>query len=435
MREESQTLRRSRKGVAVEHQGAKPQAPVEEALGRWRRKASEVLMAVVALAHLPGAVLAVLGYAPAMPAPLLTAGLTAYGVMAAAAVLWRMDHELRLRLFFTGAFAAIVVLNLGRPQGPYAQVGLATLPVLVSVVAGIRAGRMAVPACLAILVAAPVLRSQPAVIRALDLGRLPQLPLQELAVQGVAQASFMIGLLVLLDVYQRFLMETLAAQRRTSAELAAAQREIAEVGDEERRRLGQELHDGVCQQLTAALWRGEELARRAEDGAALRGEDFRLMTSLLSESIEETRNVSLGLWPLDEEPGALERALTLLARRVGDAARVRCEFSTSGDVRLEDPDAAQHLYRVAQEALSNAVRHAGARLITLELKGSGEELALRVEDDGRGMPDGAEGEGMGLRTMTYRAQLLGGELSVERAAGGGTCITCRAPRPRVEGTS
>ncbi len=107
---------------------------------------------------------------------------------------------------------------------------------------------------------------------------------------------------------------------------------------------------------------------------------------------------------------------------------MRCEFITNGDVRVPDPAIAQHLYRIGQEALSNAVRHAHARRICVELRGSDGELILQVQDDGAGLPAERPAGGMGLRTMAYRAQILDGEFAVAPAPGGGTRVTCRVPR-------
>ncbi len=116
-----------------------------------------------------------------------------------------------------------------------------------------------------------------------------------------------------------------------------------------------------------------------------------------------------------------------MAKRMREVAAVRCEFRVVGDVRVPDPEAAQHLYRIAQEALSNAVRHAKPSRITVELRGGNGELTLQVEDDGAGMPAVLPADGMGLRTMAYRAQIINGKLTVDAAPGGGTRVVCRVP--------
>ena len=111
---------------------------------------------------------------------------------------------------------------------------------------------------------------------------------------------------------------------------------------------------------------------------------------------------------------------------------MRCECMTAGDVRVADPEVAQHLYRIAQEALSNAVRHAKASRIRVVFRGTDSEFTLQVEDDGAGLPVELPASGMGLRTMRYRAQILEGELTVAPAPGGGTLVTCRVPRSEGE---
>jgi signal transduction histidine kinase len=110
---------------------------------------------------------------------------------------------------------------------------------------------------------------------------------------------------------------------------------------------------------------------------------------------------------------------------------VLCAFQTSGDVEMPDLDAAQHLYRIAQEAINNAVRHARAGQVRVELHGCGDSLLLLVQDDGIGLPDPVPSRGMGLRTMKNRARLLDGELTIEPVPGGGVRIACRAPRDRA----
>jgi signal transduction histidine kinase len=259
--------------------------------------------------------------------------------------------------------------------------------------------------------------------------------------QTAALAAFLAALIVLLGRFHRFMLDALAAQEREAVERSAAQRkvesemrererlerEIAGIGDEERRRLGRELHDGVCQQVTAALLRCQALERRLERGGTLSGKDFETPSTLLAESIDEAHNVARGLCPLEPDPEALAPALRALAKRIQEISAVRCEFLATGDVRVPDPAMAQHLYRIAQEALSNAVRHAHANRITVELRGSDGELTLQVEDDGVGLPAALPAGGMGLRTMAYRAQVLDGHLTVAPALGGGTRVTCRVP--------
>jgi signal transduction histidine kinase len=240
--------------------------------------------------------------------------------------------------------------------------------------------------------------------------------------------------MVLLHRFHRLLSDAftqrMAAQRKMEDEMNERQRlerEIAIVGDGERRRLGQELHDGVCQQVTAALLRCQALERRLERGGVLSDADFAPLSSLLADTIDDAHNVARGLCPLEPHPDALAPALRAVTRRMQEVAAVRCEFRAVGDVRVPDPEAAQHLYRIAQEALSNAVQHAKPSRITVELRRDNGELTLQVEDDGVGMPAALPAGGMGLRTMAYRARIINGELTVDPALGSGTRVICRMP--------
>jgi two-component system CheB/CheR fusion protein len=250
--------------------------------------------------------------------------------------------------------------------------------------------------------------------------------------QAAVLASILALVWILLDRFHRFLLGALAAQCREMRERQRLEREIAGLGDRERRRLGQDLHDGVCQQVTAALLRCQALERRLERGGSVSGTDFAPLSSLLADTIDEAHNIARGLCPLEPDPEALAPALRALTKRMQKVVAVRCECVTAGDVRVTDPEVAQHLYRIAQEALSNAVRHAKASRISLEFRGTDSEFTLQVEDDGVGLPAASPAGGMGLRTMTYRAQILGGQLTVEPAPGGGTLVTCRVPRSEGE---
>ncbi|MFB3828564.1 MAG: sensor histidine kinase [Bryobacteraceae bacterium] len=374
-----------------------------------------------------------------------------YAVIAAAASLRRVDYRIRLRAFYLCGYLAIATMNLVFPHSPYAEVALVTLPVLVLLLSGPRPARIATLACALILVLSPFLRTLPPVVRVLgiDTWREAATP-GEILLQVSALGGFLCALMILLKTFYRFLLHSLDAQCRVTAELqqeamerSAAQRrmreemaerrrlecEVAAIGEAERRRLGRELHDGVCQGLTAALLCCHALERKLSRGGMLSSADLEMLSSLLAEIMDDTRKIALGLYALEPDGEALPTALQELAKRVRETAPVQCEVSADPDVRVSDPLTVQHLYRIAQEALSNAVRHAHASRIAVELRGTEDTLSLKVEDDGIGLPHEVPAGGMGLRNMAHRAQALEGELTVAPAAGGGTQITCRVPRP------
>ncbi|MHB1459202.1 MAG: sensor histidine kinase [Armatimonadota bacterium] len=205
------------------------------------------------------------------------------------------------------------------------------------------------------------------------------------------------------------------------------EREVARIGDDERRRLGQDVHDGVCQQIAGALLRCQALERRVERNENLEQEDLQALYLLLEEAIDEAHAVAKGLCPLDPDPEALGSALRTLMKRARGITTARCEFVTAGDVRVYDLTTAHHLYRIAQEAVSNAARHSQANQIIVDLQGNPDDLLLQIRDDGKGIPNDLSSHGMGLRTMAYRAQIIEGQLTVECAPEGGTTITCWVP--------
>ena len=434
----------------AEAEPGRESAAVDAALAGWRRNSSNVLLTAIAAIHLPMIVAVILGYGPPIGPVLRALGLAVYIVIAGSALLRRVEYRKRLRACFFAGYLLIALASLTFPRGPYAQVGSVALPILALVLLGTRAARIAIFASAVIIVSAPFGRVLPDVARALAIDPAQSLDLPGLLwYQTAVVAAFLLILMLLLERFHRFLLDALAAQCRATAGLereAAArsaaqrgkdremrerqrlQREIAGVGDGERRRLGQELHDGVCQDLAAALLRSQALERRLERGGTVCGADLTPLSSLLSLSIDEARNVALGLFPLEPHPDALARALRTLTKRIQEMTAAQCEFLSAGDLRVPDPEMAHHLYRIAQEALRNAARHAHAHRIAVELHGGDLELILRVEDDGAGLPRELPATGMGLRTMAYGAEILGGELTVAPVPGGGTCVVCRVPR-------
>jgi two-component system, NarL family, sensor histidine kinase UhpB len=152
--------------------------------------------------------------------------------------------------------------------------------------------------------------------------------------------------------------------------------------------------------------------------------------SLVNNAIESTRALARGLSPVSAERGGLTAALHALAAKAGERYAIRVEFSSrvTDPLRL-DETAATHLYRIAQEALTNVIRHSLATEVRIRLETAGDELHLKIEDNGRGfMQKPAEASnGLGLKIMRYRAQMLGGDLVLEAAANGGASVRCTCP--------
>jgi signal transduction histidine kinase len=416
---------------------------VDVALGEWRRKATNALMAANALAYPPAILLLIAGKGPKVTTFMLAAVIAVYLVIVFAALLRRIHHETRARAMLVTAYPLALLGNIAVPMGPFARALPIVLPMLAMVLLGRRAGRTATAASVAILLFAPLLHDAPALIGIVTAAPSgTPVPRGLLLTQGGGLAALLLGIMILLDRFHQLLVHSLAGLAREAARCSAAhhnlerellerrrlEAELAQAGDEERRRLGIDIHDGVCQQLTGALLRSEAMARHLERGEQLAAGDLTALASLLEDTIDEAHAVARGLWPLETSPAALATALRRLAKQTQDAAAVVCRFVTTGDIHVADPMTARHLYRIAQEAASNAARHAKARRISVELHADDDTLLLHVEDDGVGMPDDCAQSGMGLRTMAYRARLLDGELTVGPGPAGGTRVSCRVPR-------
>jgi signal transduction histidine kinase len=219
---------------------------------------------------------------------------------------------------------------------------------------------------------------------------------------------------------------TMAAKLRIrEAEQVRLEREVLEISESERRRIGHDLHDGLGQQLTAASMTTNALVGALNtDAPALvsRGEDIGRQ---IREAIAEARALSRGLAPVALVDDGLMAALTALVES-GSRGNVRCIFECAEPVRLRDAEVAGHIYRIAQEALNNALKHASPSEIRIGLESRDGVLVLEVDDDGDGLHEKAEaGDGIGLRVMCYRAHLIGGTLEIGPAPAGGTRVKCR----------
>lgn len=226
------------------------------------------------------------------------------------------------------------------------------------------------------------------------------------------------------------------------------QRHILEVSSEEQRRIGRELHDGTGQELTGlSLIAGtlldlvQAVPESNAGGEALRQMsevDFnricntiRKLNQKLAEANRHVHQLSHGIMPVQIDTEALHSSLEELANATNMPPAVYCDFDCPGPVVILDNSTATHLYRIAQEAVNNAIRHSHAGRICISLQQKGDELVLEVSDDGIGIDEAhsriamAQKEhGMGLRTMRYRAGMIGGVLQVERRQTGGTRVKC-----------
>jgi PAS domain S-box-containing protein len=203
--------------------------------------------------------------------------------------------------------------------------------------------------------------------------------------------------------------------------------EILSVSDREQQRLGRELHDGLCQHLTAVAFMSRSIAMRLKNHRVIEVGDIEKIAELVNDAASDTRNLSRALHRLDVDAAGLVNALQDLVDR--EIWRTPCRLEVKPSFRIEDDAAAAHLYRIAREAVINANKHAQARKIIVRLQRSRREMVLHVIDDGVGLSDDRKlKEGLGLHIMNYRAQLVGGRLEIDSSKNRGTRVSCYLPR-------
>jgi PAS domain S-box-containing protein len=206
--------------------------------------------------------------------------------------------------------------------------------------------------------------------------------------------------------------------------------EILHISEREQQRIGQDLHDDLGQQL-AGIWCMSQVLEKslAASKSPDKGDAARI-TSLLKDALALTRSLARGLHPVALLTGGLNAALGELAQRSKGVFRVDCRCECQSDIELENTTAT-HLYRIAQEAVTNAVKHGHAKQIEIQLSSNPHRIVLSVKDNGVGIAalDPAS-EGMGLRIMKYRADMIGGALALQNnAAGRGATVTCTISAP------
>ncbi len=207
--------------------------------------------------------------------------------------------------------------------------------------------------------------------------------------------------------------------------LHESEAQILAIAEREQMRIGAELHDGLGQQLTAIELMCQSLKEDLRAGQPGLEKQAGQIGRFLREAIAHTRSLARGLSPVNLGAAGLADALAELAHRTADLGHVKCRFRCPDPVLLEDGVAARHLFRIAQEAVNNALKHAQAGEIVISLSGDENNVRLTVSDDGKGFPKSAKpGPGMGLEMMKHRASVIGAEIRVESKPGEGVAISC-----------
>lgn len=202
------------------------------------------------------------------------------------------------------------------------------------------------------------------------------------------------------------------------------EREIMDIADLERQRIGQDLHDDLCPHLIGIEVLSKVLNKKLEGKALEEAADADKIRELIGEAVDKTRSFARGLCPVHFAAYGLEAALKDLAAKASDLFGVTCRFEFAHPVQVHDNTVATHLFYIAQEAVHNAIRHGDADHILIELSTEDNRISLEIRDNGHGIPVGPPRIGMGLRIMGYRAKLIGSTLEIESDAGCGTTVKC-----------
>jgi PAS domain S-box-containing protein len=214
---------------------------------------------------------------------------------------------------------------------------------------------------------------------------------------------------------------------RDVSEQRRLERDVIDLSTSQQETLGRELHDGLGQELTALVMLAHGLRKQVESNdGRVNVDGFARLEEYLARAQDTCRGFARGLSAEVWAPG-LENSLGELANSMEQASGIQCRFSHTGPEADLAPQQSAHLYRIAQEAVNNAVRHGEPTTIDIGLEVDDTEVILRVQDNGRGIPPNVK-HGLGLRLMAYRAGMIGGTCELSRPADGGTLVECRIPR-------
>lgn len=222
-------------------------------------------------------------------------------------------------------------------------------------------------------------------------------------------------------------------RKRLEEERLELEHVAAEASERERARIARELHDGLVQQLGGLLFMMSGLRRDLESAHSPQADTVSELSKELSIAINQARNLAHELYAVPATPDGLVQALDNLAERVATGSDMMCEF-TADDILVQNPAVASHLYRIAQEAVHNALKHSRAARIEISLAQKPFGIELKIRDNGIGFQSESESQGIGLRTMEQRAKLIGGQIIARSGPTKGVAIECTVPQAMLEMT-
>jgi len=241
----------------------------------------------------------------------------------------------------------------------------------------------------------------------------------------VVFAGVLSKLATLVRELNRLVDERTADLKREMAERQRLDRDIAQVTDRERRRLGHDLHDRLGQHLIGTAIAAQAIKEKLDRRSAPEAVDVGNLARYLDEGVDLTRKLARGFYSPELDAEGLPEALRHLGDSVTERFQINCVFHGDHSIQVQDSTIANQLYRIAQEAVTNSVKHAAANNIDIRLAMDHHELCLTIVDDGIGFPDKRESNGIGLRLMNHGAALIGAKFDIRRNGKKGTIATCR----------
>jgi signal transduction histidine kinase len=237
------------------------------------------------------------------------------------------------------------------------------------------------------------------------------------------------------DELETRVQQRTAELKTANASLSAAiserkrlEHELLEITEKERRRIGLDLHDDLGQKLSGIALMTKGLELKLAKGRAAESKDAGKIHTLIQQAISHTRDVAQHLATLDLRHSTLQAALEGLAEHARNSFEVACRFKAEGTIPSLEPHVMMQLYKIAQEAVTNAIKHGKAHKVGISLSNGSDRVVLKIHNDGKPFPDlTSRSTGMGLRIMNYRASLIGASLEIKGVGAKGTRVTCSVP--------